>query len=463
MKLIILDHFRRWWLVTTAIFLAYFIFKAVSIPDINSQKSNDNVIASINHTITTAHNIFIFQGIIWLGFLLIWDFQRGLPRVLTIMPVTAKQIGRAWWLSSVAFPAIAVGIIGLLAILFFSGGINLPILLENYLANWTITALFLGAMFGAQTFMPTTIPDTFIDRIRNVLFGSLFMLTIIGIIFLQLETPTTNQTILVFIAYLILSIAGWFRAERMVLQRAGFRLVAKSSDKKTAQHKTPQGFGGLPYLAQRTFIQTTLIGLALMFFMALVTSFVGHDQNFAQTVASMTAIGSTPYIFYILIFSIAPVVFQLRFLRTLPISPSKLAATLVFLPLISVAAIGLIVAALASFVGDETLFLSTLNIFLLLGAKAAIVVSIVVWRGLEAGTYLLIFLLVLSDSLVSLGMTIIFHLGSHSPARPWWVNLTIFLLCLVVSLVLTRRLLTKSSSAYRVRTMPANSWSMARR
>jgi membrane protein implicated in regulation of membrane protease activity len=99
----------------------------------------------------------------------------------------------------------------------------------------------------------------------------------------------------------------------------------------------------------------------------------------------------------------------------------------------------------------------------MLGAKAAIIVSLVVWRGLESPTYLLILLLVLSDSLVSLGMTIIFHLGSKTPERPLWINLTIFLICLAVSLVLTRKLLTKSSNTYRVRTIPANAWSMARR
>jgi hypothetical protein len=136
---------------------------------------------------------------------------------------------------------------------------------------------------------------------------------------------------------------------------------------------------------------------------------------------------------------------------------------LVLLPVISVAAVGVIVMALASFVAGEAVIPPAANVFLMLGAKAAIMVSLIVWRGLDATTYIFMFLMMVSDSFISLGMTIIFHLGSKSPERPWWVNLTIFLLYVAASFAMTRRLLTKSSSAYRVRTMPTNAWSMARR
>ena len=185
MKNIILDHFRRWWLVLTAILIAYFVFQALSIRETNSQTSDEGVVATVNHTINMVHNIFIFQAIMWLGFLLFWDFQRGLPRVLTSMPVTPKQIGRAWWLASVALPAMALGIIGLLALLIFPGGKNSMILLDNYLTGWILIALYLGAIFGAQTFMATTIPDTFMDRIRTRLPNLLFPLAIMGLFLSQ--------------------------------------------------------------------------------------------------------------------------------------------------------------------------------------------------------------------------------------------------------------------------------------
>jgi hypothetical protein len=463
MKNLILDHFRRWWLVLTAILIAYFIFQAANINENNSQTSDDPGIASVHHTINTVHNTFIFQAIMWLGFLLVWDFQRGLPRVLTSLPVTAKQIGRAWWLASVGFPAIAFGIIGSLAVLIFSGGTSMKILLENYLTSWSLTVLYLGAAFGALTFMKTTIPETFTDRIRNFLSNSLFGITILGFLFLQLKTPAMAITALIFAADAILSVLGWFRAEQMVLQRAGFKLGAQSSSNKPALHKTPQGFGGLPYLVQRIFIQSTLIGLAMMTFMTLFMAFLFQDKNRVQAVISMIQGGSTPYVFFILIFAIVPIAFQLRFLRTMPVSSSALAATLVSLPVLSIIAVGAIVTTIGGLSLGETIILPTANNFLILGAKAAIIVPLVVWRGLDVVTYGFIFLMIISDSFIKLGMTILFHLGSNTPPNPWWTSFIIFLLFITVSTALTQRLLIKSSSAYRVRTMPANAWSTARR
>lgn len=166
MKRIILDHFKRWRLVLAACLIAYFAFQASYTHKDNTQSSDDPTTASIQHMINAVHYTFIFQAVMWLGFLLVWDFQRGLPRVLTSLPLTTKQIGRAYWAASVAFPAIALGIVGLLAVLIFSSGANLTILLENYLMNWSLAALYLGAAFGALTFMVTAIPDNLIDKIR---------------------------------------------------------------------------------------------------------------------------------------------------------------------------------------------------------------------------------------------------------------------------------------------------------
>ncbi len=464
MKRIILDHFRRWWLILTASLIAYFAFQAVSIHKNNSPISSDSTVASIQHMINTVHSLYVFQAIMWLGFLLIWDFQRGLPRVLTSLPITPRRIGRACWLASVALPSMALGVIGLFALLFFSGVTNTLFLLNNSLMSWVIATLYLGAMFGALTFMTTTIPDTFIDIIRTLPTFLLFAFTVFGVMFLQLANLTQTQTTLIFAAYAILSVLGWFRAERMVLQRAGFKPTAKSSNKKPTQHKIPQGFGGLPYLVQKIFVRITLIGLAITSWMTLSMSLIhlSEGQNQSQMIVpTIVNFGSIPYVFA-LSFFMSLFVFQLRFLRTLPISPSALAATLLLTPVLSIAAVGMIVTTLAGFMAGKAVILPAANGFLMLGAKTAVIVPLIVWRGLDSLTYLVIFLLAISGSLVSLGMTLIFHL-TKTPEYPLWICLAIFLLCVVGSLALTQRLLAKSSSAYRVRIMPANVWSLARR
>jgi hypothetical protein len=61
MKNIILDHFRRWWWVLMASFIAYFVFQAFYIHKDNSQSSNDPTLASIQQTFmpTTIPDIFM--------------------------------------------------------------------------------------------------------------------------------------------------------------------------------------------------------------------------------------------------------------------------------------------------------------------------------------------------------------------------------------------------------------------
>ena len=131
MKLIILDYFRRWWLALAAIFIAYVVFQVISIRDTNSQIASEGVGATVNHTVAFVHNIFVFQVVMWLGFLSMFDLQRGGVRTLTILPLTAKQIGRALWLASVLLPALALLVIGFLTFSIFPPATNRTISLEG--------------------------------------------------------------------------------------------------------------------------------------------------------------------------------------------------------------------------------------------------------------------------------------------------------------------------------------------
>ncbi len=91
-----------------------------------------------------------------------------------------------------------------------SGGTNPMVSLNGFLMDWILIMLYLGAAFGAQTFMATTTPDNFTDRIRAVLSISFFGLTVIGFMFFQLISLTSTQKILVFSSFVILSVLGWF-------------------------------------------------------------------------------------------------------------------------------------------------------------------------------------------------------------------------------------------------------------
>ena len=95
MKQIIFDYFRRWRLVFILISPFYFLYADfVLFFQFQSPLSQ------------AMFYVIIFQIIIgFLGCLFTMDLQRGLARVMTTLPVTTKQVGRAWWMASVAIPA----------------------------------------------------------------------------------------------------------------------------------------------------------------------------------------------------------------------------------------------------------------------------------------------------------------------------------------------------------------------
>ena len=63
MKRIVLDHFRRWWLVLAAVLIADFAFQSISIRENNSQTSDDPSITAVHLMNNTIHNIFIMQAV----------------------------------------------------------------------------------------------------------------------------------------------------------------------------------------------------------------------------------------------------------------------------------------------------------------------------------------------------------------------------------------------------------------
>ena len=455
MKRIMLDHLRRWKWALAAILIGYSTLQVFAVLDYS--RATDSIVARATNLI---HNTIAFQAIMWLGFLLLWDVYRGLPRVLTNMPVAAKQIGHAWWVAAVAIPALALGVIGCLAILIFAGT-NTTALSKNYWLDWSEAALYLGAEFGATTFIVFPTSRAFTNRVFNVVPNSLFVLVPMGFIFLPMEGLPKTIVTLIFAGYVALFVLGWLRAEQMVLPRAGSPPASNYSRKQSPEYRIPQGFGGLPYLARKTFVQTSLIGLAMIVWVTLAMSFLSHGQTRAQVIASMMNAGSVPYAFVIL-GSIVPVVFQLRLLRALPISAATLSATLVLLPICYLAAIGLIVMTMVNAAAGKDAMIAPASDFLFLGAKAALMVPLVVWRGLDTVTYVLAFLLVACGSLTSIILSLSFHV-TKMPEQPLWLTLSVFFISTIGSILLTKRLLTASSVPYRARVLPMNLWNMARR
>jgi len=437
MKNLILDHLRRWWWVLALFALLQSIigwFSATSTPP-----PKDFSMAMF----------IIFTG----PLLLQINLQRGYTRAIVTLPMTGRQIARSWWLVVVGLPAIL-----LTSFMFLGAGISCLIHPDRIfngdwlVPNSLVTLMFLGSSFLMLTGFMAGPGGTWWEYTRNMICSVLWggSLGGWGLISKHLfDTPT--KTMWALAGGTVLTVLGWFRAETLVRERAGFRAGIQPTKHKRGQYKAPAGFGGLPFLMHTSIFRSVLIGFFMLAVMTVWMSFISHGSlqllfhgsARAQVLTSMTTAISMPLLF-VAMFQIFPVALQIRFLRTLPISPSVLAAMLVFLPVISGGVLCSIIVALAFPVAGAAVILPVLKCFLLIATLSAVAILLLVSRGFDILTYILIvFGCVLSGIL-----SIVFH-GAELPL---WSDLTLAVAIIGLSFVVTRRMLTRSSHAYQVRT-----------
>ena len=442
MKLILRDHFRRWWWVWAlgAILQSTFCwFSSTNTPP--------------------PKDFFASMFAIFLGpFLLQFDLQRGFAKTLTILPLTTRQIGRAWWLAAVGLPAIALSLLA-----FLSAGIShLFNPTGNFQSGWLamnsiVSLLFLGTGFFLIQNFSNTAGVSWWDKLSNAVCGILWGGIIGGwMLISKFVFDSPEKTMWALGIGTIATVVGWFRAKQLVMNRANFRLASQRTKNSRGQYKTPAGFGGLPFLMQTTILRSVLFGFVILGVMTFWMPFISHDSIHVlfhssipvQVITSMITAITFPLLFVAMI-QIFPIVFQMRFLRTLPISPSVLAATLVFLPVISMAVLCLIIVALTSPVAGAAIVLPVFKSFLMTATLAAVAILLVVSRGLDILTYfLIIFGCVLSSTMSIL----------HGGNFPLWFKITLAIVIIGFSFVLTRRMLTRSSHAYRNPPAMMNAW-----
>jgi hypothetical protein len=455
MNRIILDQIRRWRVVMILIGAVYFLFAGFIEREGGSEMLAAPFNALLNHVV---FYVYTFQIIIvCLGIFLTMELQRGLARVLTTLPVTTKKIGRALWLASVAIPAVGLTVIGFLALLVFSIGANRAMPLGSYLVACVLAAPTLGAMFGAMTFTRTAIPDTFIDRIGTMFSNLFLMLPIFGLLFFDKTNPNLPVAGLIFAALTILTIIGWFRAEQLVLNRAGFRLASRHPRKQTGQNKTPAGFGGIPFLIIKTTSQVFLMYLIIVVVMLGVTMLFSRHRSLQNAVES-TAGGYNLVLFSawaVGIFQVLHIFTQLRLLRTLPISTTKLAALLVFLPTASLALMSLILGTfLYAFIGQAEAF-EVAAIFLIPITIADLAIPLVLWSGWERNSLALIGFVFF----LSLTLPIFFGLDQV----PLSFRCAVAIIIVSISFIATKYLLPRSNKAYRLQLSNLGAWGMGGR
>jgi hypothetical protein len=449
MKRLMLDHYRRWWRVLALgaaleFGLGFTIAADPKLP----------------------FEFWAFLLALWTGAtLLSFDLKNGALRALAPLPLTSRQIGRGWWLATVPIPAMV------LAALLFSGAAaychidpSRAFPTERLALASFFTLVWLGISF------------TLIFNATRVFFGSPW--AFIGNSFISILTVAaffssmafaTNasksplkSTILLGLGA-ILTAVGWLRAEQFELGRAGVylgragqidlgrpirsgpHLTPLQTKIQPGHHLAPRGYGGMPFLLSSTFVSAFLNLVAMVALMALVWLY--QDQAMSRSlnmVKELVPVGSFMCGWFIMFTRFMPHLRQLRFLRTLPVSATRLALVMLATVLLPLIAVGTVAAGVAGlFLGTPEAF-SVLNSFTLVLAPTALCMSFAVWRSDEKGVYALLLLAMIGFLLGFM------RLQTHYPEHPFNLIGPVVGICLLLAFLLMRRTLLHSSHAHRL-------------
>jgi hypothetical protein len=440
MKNIIFDHLWRWrriWLLCILVNCALALI------------------------VSTSHNKFcvIYPGGMFMGAMLLsFDMQRGFTRSILIMPLTAKQVGQAWWWVAVGLPAAAITLTTALMFTLSScwrqDWSGLPGCAFLCLSN----LLTLGVGFYALTGLPRA-GASFSDwgsRLRGYLFGGLWGISYAGWIVFQNMALNFKTGLGLLVAAICLTIMGWFRAELLVRERAG--TVAGSSAlrvKSANPSRSTEGYGGLAFLAQNIFTRMVYMGVWMFAAFAIILPLM---NTFTRGSAKVDFMGDTFPIFsfqflWVMTFQVAAFTMNIRYLRTMPVSSTKLAGMLVFTTLAALlltfygAMLLLSAVFQAPLPGPEKIIQQGI---LLEIAMATAVVPLFLWRPMEKLTFVIMMLM------MGGGMFAIFFKQNLPPV----ISVAASVVIIVGVFVATKTLLERSSRAYRPRMGGFGAWNM---
>jgi hypothetical protein len=442
MTRLMLDYFRRKWLILAAGALFQFVmgFAAVASLDKNGHSPVS----------TFEFQIALFMGALLLSF----DLQRGIARTVASLPLTNRQIGRAWWLATVAIPAVA------LAALLFGGAATAHLVKphEAFSTDWLtmtsiIVLLWLGTGFA---FIFNTSATGWYggwwNRARNILFGAVWGVMIGGGIWIfgdMSNSPVKSAGF--FVIGTALTALGWFRAEQFALGRASFRLGTQTAGGKRASVHKPGGYGGIPLLISGTFVPAFMMGVAMLTLMPLIMSLQGHLKSWRQAVELLNGMGFFPF-WFIIFFMLVPVFMQLRYLRSLPISTTRLAAVMILMVVLPLVALGAVSATVTGLTIGMPAAATVVKSYALTLAPATLTVSFLVWQGTGTPAFLLMLFVMITAQSVPLWLAVFFHRSEMPASLAGAIAVTYIL----VSFLLTRWMLLRSSQAYRVQQNPFN-------
>jgi len=444
MKRLILDYFRRWaWVLALVGILEFGLgWFIANHPDVN----------------------FEFWGLmlaLWTGAnLLSFDLRRGIVRAVAPLPLTARQIGRSWWIATVPLPAIA------LAVLLFSGAGTLyhfhptKVFPAGRLAWASIfNLMWLGSTCTAILSSTRGPYRNWRDAASTSVFSLLTTIMILGgMIYFQDASKHPFKCALLLGIGGLLTVVSWFRAEQLNLGRAepfnlgraGTRLIPLPSTTPSTPPRPPKGYGGIRFLISTTFVRIFLWVAAMIALMALLQQWQGQAMPPHLAITMFAGVGSFMSCGFIIVFQFLPVLRQLRFLRTLPTSATRLAAVMLSIVILPLIALGVLAAGGAGLALGTPAGLTVLKSFTFILAPGSLCVFFAVWRGDGMQAYALLAITLFGLQQVQLRLQTAFHYLE----LPLSLCGAIAAICVLLAFLLTRYALVRSSRTYRVQANP---------
>jgi len=411
---------------------------------------------------------FVMQTFIlatWTGAILLSiDLPRGLVRTLGALPMTSRQIGRAWWFATAGIPAITS-----VSLLFLGAGTfclfhpQAPFPVTRLISASILTAVWFGTGFTiylnkstASGFGPTRHAGL-VTLVTTAL--SIWMIFGFALSLGAANNPVKYSAFLV--AGAVMTSIGWSRAGnfqpgpvgqsglgralQFLSRRGGPVLTPLATEDMSDLAQAPQASGAIPFLMKSTFTRILFMVMVLIVYAGLVFRLEGIIHSWDDAVRY---IGGMAAVFWtIIFFQITPVLGHLRCLRTLPISASGLVVALMALGLLPLLALGVLVAGAAWLISGSAEAITALGGYTFTLAPAALCIGFGVWRG---------------GGLLSSAFLLIILIGAFALSRraiPVPLSILMVLACVVSAFLFTRYALNRSRQPYLSRGATTIPWS----
>jgi len=468
-KWLILDHLRRWrWVLASGAVYAFVLGWCIALPaDYGQGWPGDHLFWLV--WLKVHGRLFVTEILVlatWMGTILLsFDLQRGLVRAIRSLPLTGRQIGRGWWLATVGIPAvtaIALMFLGAAAFCLFHPGQPFP--LARLILADVLSVLWFGSGFAVYLNKPTV--GVWGEDRKTVLVNLLGTALVTGLVVwmvfgfaLSLDAAKSPVKCGVFFAAgALLTTLGLLRAEELYSGRVGqlgvegpkglmpsrgrSALTSLTSAETCDLAPSAHCPGAISFLMRTISARIFLIVLVVVAYAGLILRLEGVIDTWEGAVRCIGGLASAFWV--IIFFQVTPVVQHLRFLRTLPISASGLAALLMTIGMLPLLALGVLVASAAWPICGSSSAITILGTYAFTLAPAALCIAFAVWRGggLSSSAFLLFILL---GAFAMSGCEIPLPFSGLMAAG-----------CVVAGFLLTRRALHGSPRVYLSRNAPEN-------